>query len=93
MKRWATGPFGIVLQSRYFLDPFRGSIATGKFRLQRHRSFLRSLFSFGRYAGLPTAMRLVGDPANFPDIVLGPPKDGIYISVDRSGWMALGCSH
>ena len=37
----ATGPFGIVRQSRYFLDPFRGSIATGKFRLQRHRSFLR----------------------------------------------------
>ena len=52
-----------------------------------------SLFSFGRYAGLPTAMRLDGDPANFPDIVLGPPKDGIYISVDRSGWMVPGCSH
>ena len=39
---------------------------------------------FGRCAGLPTAMRHDEDPANFPDIILDPAKDGIYISLDRS---------
>ena len=43
-----------------------------------------SLFRFRRCAGLQTAMRHVEDLANFPDIILDPAKDGIYISVDRS---------
>ena len=41
-------------------------------------------------AGLPTVMRQVRDPALFPEIVLDPAKDEIYISVDKDT-VVLAC--